>query len=134
ESGSSSTITAAGFVRWYQTGVPLPSTIMANRPFPAATAVLSIKYQPGAGLPAAGCVIADTTGESGGRPRIPDSSVTPLASLACTTAAWFSASASVTLSDGAQAVVMGALTETAPPAIAVMPSVRLFVPVLHTTA
>src|SRR5215472_16174268 len=107
ESGSGSTITAAPDVRWYQTGVPLPSTIMANFPDPVATNVLSIKYQPGAGLPTSGCALADTIGKSCGRQRIQNCSVNPLASFACTTAASSSVSATVTLSDGAHAVVMG---------------------------
>src|SRR5262249_60031968 len=118
----------------YQTAVPFPSTIMANFPDPVATNVLSIKYQPGAGLPTSGCALADTIGKSCGRQRIQNCSVNPLASFACTTAASSSASATVTLSDGAHAVVMGALSETAPPATAVMSSVRLFVPVPQATA
>jgi len=39
-----------------------------------------------------------------------------------------------TEADDTHAVVTGALSETPPPGVAVMPSVRVFVPLLQTTA
>src|SRR3954451_17676291 len=75
--------------RLYQTGVPCVSRIIANE------AVLcvprsDVRYQPGDGVPAAGCGITAIGGKSCGRQRIQYSASSPFAFVASTTAAWFS--------------------------------------------
>ena len=101
---------------------------MAYERVPEGVMLFPTRYQPGVGVPAAGWEVAVRGGKSLGRQRIQYRAAAPLASVASTTAAWFSSSATVVVWDALGWVVVGATSATVPPGTALMVKVTELVP------